>query len=369
MTLEEYEKYEKLIDAIKNNDYEAVLACINDEADVTATNADNMDYISPMHIATQYADANIIQLLLNNGADIDINPDPLNFGTPLRWAITRRNVQEVAKILQFKPNLESIGPGNCHCMDQTPLHVAITNGSLEMVNLLLDAGADVNAFVKQYETRGYIETPLITAFTESLEDIALKLIEAGANLDTVSFHGNTLLHCATSYPQVMRKLIDYGLDVTATNKEGDTPLHVAVFGCRRESAELLIEQGVNLEATNHKGVTPLQLAAYDAARGGMRAETGIFALLLKKGAKFDKEQCLAYIEEHHGQAVSMNSHLHPNPKKELNKMKQFIKSAYATHHETKKTRTFSQATRLFRKGTSPEKSATQSPRRKRPKSR
>jgi ankyrin repeat protein len=370
MTLEEYEKYKNLIHAIEANDYKAVLASIEEGANVTAANTDSTAYFSPMHAATQHADANIIQLLLNNGADIDTNPDPLNFGTPLRLAVLYRDVAAVKKILQFEPDLESIGPGNCHAMDQTPLHVAITPGNLEIVNLLLEAGANVNAFVERYEETGFIETPLITALIESSEDIALRLIEAGAKLDTISGHdGSTLLHCATSYPQVMRKLIEHRLDVNATNKEGDTPLHVAVFGCNRESAELLIEQGANLETTNRKEVTPLQLAAYDAARGGMRAETDIFALLLEKGAKFDKQQCLAYITQHHNQAASMYPHLHPNPEKELQHMKQFIKSKYLAYCKAQKTRTFSQATTLFRKGASPEKSATQLPRRKRPKSR
>jgi ankyrin repeat protein len=365
----EYEKCERLIDAIGNNDYDAVLSCINDGADVTAINMDNIDYVSPMHIATQYADARIIQLLLDKGADIDTNPDdhPLGISTPFRWAISRYNMQEVKKILQFNPDIEFIGPGNCCCKDQTPLQVAISTGSLKMVNLLLDAGANVNAFVDRYETERCIETPLITAFTERSEDMALRLIEADAKLDTVSFHGSTLLHCATSYPQVMRKLIDYGLDVNAMNKEGDTPLHVAVFGCDRESAELLIEQGANLEATNHKGVTPLQLAAYDAARGGMRSKTGIFALLLDRGANFDKEQCLAYITQHHNQSASMNPHFHPNPTQELRKMTKFINLTYTEYRKAKRKRTVSRTATFFDKPAAREKSVTQSFRRKRPK--
>ena len=61
---------------------------------------------------------------------------------------------------------------------ETPLHFAIQNGHIDIVKLLIDRGADVNAVT------GYGATPLWLAAVRGKPDIAKLLISKGADIDT-----------------------------------------------------------------------------------------------------------------------------------------------------------------------------------------
>ncbi len=58
----------------------------------------------------------------------------------------------------------------------------------------------------------------------------------------------------------VRALLDEGVDVNATQPDGATALHWAVYLDDVETAELLIRAGVVADVANELGVTPLYLA-------------------------------------------------------------------------------------------------------------
>ena len=60
--------------------------------------------------------------------------------------------------------------------------------------------------------------------------------------------------------QKVRCLIDVGVDITATDRNGNTFYHLAARGGKTEVIESLIEQ-VDLSSANSDGDTPLHLAA------------------------------------------------------------------------------------------------------------
>lgn len=74
------------------------------------------------------------------------------------------------------------------------LHWASRNGNLEVVNLLIAAGADLNAR-RQTDRDGDGPAPIHMALEESHDDVAIALIEAGANVDIVCI-GRTVLQYA-----------------------------------------------------------------------------------------------------------------------------------------------------------------------------
>jgi len=76
---------------------------------------------------------------------------------------------------------------------------------------------------------------------------------------------------------VVQLLINKCADVNATNKDGQTPLHFAVFNGQEEVARLLVDKGADLEATDKYGQTPLLLAL-------MYEEEVMARLLTDKGA-------------------------------------------------------------------------------------
>ena len=100
----------------------------------------------------------------------------------------------------------------------TLLHYAINDENYEIVKLLLEHSANVNA--KDY----YGDTPLHN--TNNYE-IAKLLIEYGANVNAKNEFGSTPLHDVSDY-NTTKLLIDNGADMNVKNKYGDIPLHLAI---------------------------------------------------------------------------------------------------------------------------------------------
>ena len=146
--------------------------------------------------------------------------------TPAVAALAARHFQ-VAQVLHR--NGSSVEPRKS--MD-TPLHIAALIGDLEMVQVLLECGVDVDC------PNRYGSTPL--------------------NYAPRNGHRNDA--------RVARLLIERGADPNARGSGGYTPLHRASEAGRIETACLLIERGANVEAKNDSGKTPLDVAKGDEMR-------------------------------------------------------------------------------------------------------
>jgi len=114
-------------------------------ADVNALDI-NSTYVPPLHMAITGNHPNIVEILINNGAGVNQRDFNAFKGyTPLYLAIKSGNKEILRLILAEKPNLEVVNRrGN------RPLHIACTNRQL--LELLLEAGADVNALNFHDET-------------------------------------------------------------------------------------------------------------------------------------------------------------------------------------------------------------------------
>ena len=62
--------------------------------------------------------------------------------------------------------------------------------------------------------------------------------------------------------EIVDLLISKGADLNVESKEGDTPLHKAMFWGTPEIVEALVDNNANLGVSNSEGQTPLHLAAY-----------------------------------------------------------------------------------------------------------
>ena len=112
-----------------------LLSLINNGADV---NIIDDEQNTPLHIAFQRDNIEIIMALLDRGADVNIIDDEQN--TPLHLACKKGNIELVNKIINKGVDINASN-GNQY----TPLHLACKNGNVELVNKLIDKGADVNA--------------------------------------------------------------------------------------------------------------------------------------------------------------------------------------------------------------------------------
>lgn len=113
--------------------------------------------------------------------------DKLNI-TPLHIAALNGSLQDAKNLLHN---------GNAHATDKsgwTPLHDAAIQGHAEIVTLLIDAGADVNA----QDTEDHY-TPLHDAARMNHANIVKLLLAAGADRSLKDKYGDTPLDIAQEY--------------------------------------------------------------------------------------------------------------------------------------------------------------------------
>jgi ankyrin repeat protein len=176
----------------------------------------------PLHYAMRSKNVAIAKMLLDAGADPNALSSHLE--PPLNVAIQQGNLEAVKLLLARGAKLD------LHVKDKgffPPLCAAASAKQLEIFNELIKAGADVNA------TNPLKQTPLICA-ASAPEDIAVPMIEAllkaGAKVDHVDKSGNTALLAAAfqKSSKVVKLLAQAGADVNRVFKsQGGTLLDAA----------------------------------------------------------------------------------------------------------------------------------------------
>ncbi|KAG9493252.1 ankyrin repeat domain-containing protein 6 isoform X3 [Eleutherodactylus coqui] len=140
---------------------------------------------------------------------------------------------------------------------RTPLHLAANKGHLNVVQILLQAGCDLNV---QDDSQ---QTALHRAAVVGHSDILAVLIQDGCALDRQDKDGNTAVHEAAwhGFSQSVKLLVKAGANVLAKNKAGNTPLHLACQNGHSQSCRFLLLAGSRADLKNHTGDTCLHVAA------------------------------------------------------------------------------------------------------------
>ena len=172
---------------------------------------------------------------------------------PLHAAVRMDNVEAYMA-------LNSAAPGRLESRNadgDTLLHIATAMGSVEMIGLLLDGGANLWAQRKAGETALHI-----AVYGRDIAAINFLLSVGAAEKDFRNKDGETLLHWTASHGEVelTMALIAGGANVLASNIHGEIPLHCATHEGEEETARVLMQASDGSERIENRwGQSPLDV--------------------------------------------------------------------------------------------------------------
>lgn len=99
--------------------------------------------------------------------------------------------------------------------------------------------------------------------TDNVTDAARRLIRCGADVNTASSTGTTLLHHAVAFKNadLVQFLSDHGADLDARDHAGRAPLHIAIADKNLDMLDALLDLGADPDLTDARGWTVLDRLA------------------------------------------------------------------------------------------------------------
>lgn len=232
---------------------------------------------SALHRAVKNGHETCTALLIRGHEDLLFQRG--NCQTPLESVIFTEEVAVVKTLFQNGADLSS-----ANITDFSPLFVAALFGRLQMVELLLDQGLDVNGLDLngQMPPTQRIEEYLNT-FRPRWESLP------HTNLPVLNLISAPICAAAAmGHTSIVKALLDHGADANRIDQYGNLPLNLGAECGRREVVSLLVASGTNVNAIGHSGRSALSWAidndseiACDLLRAGASVYLGDQNLILE----------------------------------------------------------------------------------------
>ena len=197
----------------------------------------------------------MVSFLVEQGVDVNAKDD--DRWTALHFAVADADAAVVKALVDAGSQLEALT-----ALEWTPLIIAVERGDVDVAKVLIDAGADVEVRVGEYvdagadvEVRvGEYDDPLIMiAINNNKPEMVRLLIQAGANLEAVdTSEGRTALVQAgcVGNPEVVKMLIDAGANKDALSDIGESALSLALQYQKYDAAKVVLDAGVSKAVLN-----------------------------------------------------------------------------------------------------------------------
>jgi ankyrin repeat protein len=196
------------------------------KADPQLAAAKNEKGMSAVLLATYYRKPEVVAVLLATGVELNI----------FEASATGQTARVRALLKQDATLVSAYAPDGFF-----PLGLAVFFGHRETFDVLLAAGADVNAVTRE----SMKITALHSAVTARQFEMARTLIARGANVNPrQAENGVTPLHEAAANGSIefAKLLLEHKADINAKTNDGKTPLAYAVSRSQKEMATFLRER-------------------------------------------------------------------------------------------------------------------------------
>ena len=275
---------QSVFEATREGDLEAVTALVTADAGLVHE-TDDSDR-TPLHLAAAYGHRQIVVFLLDSGADIDAREE--DGETPLHYAAWRSRLETGQLLIERGADLEirnnwgrspllivaretgNVGMAavlidagaEVNLRDEggeSPLDLAAWRGFGDLVNLLLDEGAEL-------PPAGSTEAQYLAMFAaeKGLDRLFNLCVDAGVDLALRNENDGSLLHSASQggSSAVVSRLLDEGFDPNEVDRYGRTPIHYTAELGRQDVARLLLKKGADIDARSLSGETAFNTAVW-----------------------------------------------------------------------------------------------------------
>ena len=239
-----------------------------------------------------------VKRLLERGADVNAKDRGPQGQTALMWAVAEKHPEVVRALVEHGADVRAATKSRTDIYDRTtggftPLLFAARGGDLESARILLAAGADVN------EATPESGNTLVVASASHHQELAIFLLEKGANPNSADEYGMTALHHAVqkgianlsaveytqalppppNQPELVKALLARGADPNARIRKdytlsvapyrhtspvsivGATPFLLAAAAGDAHIMRLLAERGADPRLEARESMLPMMVAA------------------------------------------------------------------------------------------------------------
>lgn len=271
---------------------DAAVGGINPKLDVDAVNREGC---TALQIAiTQLRDTTLASQLLAAGASVDRGGE--NGGTLLHSAVWGGSLEMIETLLNSGADASSRDDD-----DESPLHIAARLGHVDIATMLLKHRAVVDD-----QSSLHLRAPIHYACEQTNGEMIVLLLEANADVSLRDRLARTPLHLLCNYAgkpnsgeseadyQARRgvatdaaaRLLDHGAPIEDTDVNGWLPLHAACSSNLDDVVARLLDRGSNMTYADHRGWTPIHCAVAHGSNSSLRI---LLNAMIEKGLPINEE--------------------------------------------------------------------------------
>ncbi|XP_014897663.1 ankyrin repeat and death domain-containing protein 1B isoform X2 [Poecilia latipinna] len=201
------------------------------------------------------AKRNDVKTLKHLGKSLNVNAKNVHNRTALHYAVAGKNKEATQFLLQRRVKVDQKDK-----YGMAPIHLAAWFGSLEILKLLVQAGAEQK--VENEEGLNIMQCAAINNHTEIVEYIINDMQMKELNKEDQSGHLPFALAAEHGSIEMLKMLMEpYNMATMKPNKRGDTPLHLAARNGHLDAVQLLLQSFDTRDEVNMDGETALYQAA------------------------------------------------------------------------------------------------------------